>query len=85
MTGDKNKVSTYFSQIDAGYKTLVELSERWDEYIAAGDGDVVRRRLGTVGDKSPVLYVVYVYVYVYIYHIYIYIVYIYIYIYSIYT
>jgi len=53
VTGDKNKVSTYFSQIDAGYQTLVELADRWDEYIAAGDGDVVRRRLGTVGDKSP--------------------------------
>jgi hypothetical protein len=67
VTGDKNKVSTYFSQIDAGYKTLVELSERWDEYIAAGDGDVVRRRLGTVGDKSPVIYIVYVCIYVYMY------------------
>jgi len=53
VTGDANKVKTYFSQIDAGYKTLVELEERWDEYMAAGDGDVVRRRLGTVGDKSP--------------------------------
>jgi len=53
VTGDPNKVDTYFSQIDAGYKTLVELSDRWDEYMAAGDGDVVRRRLGTVGDKSP--------------------------------
>ena len=26
VTGDANKVSTYFSQIDAGYKTLVELA-----------------------------------------------------------
>jgi len=40
VTGDPNKVDTYFSQIDAGYKTLVELSDRWDEYMAAGDGDV---------------------------------------------
>ena len=53
VTGDANKVGTYFSQIDAGYKTLVELSDRWDEYMDAGDGDVVRRRLGTVGNKSP--------------------------------
>jgi len=53
VTGDANKVITYVSQIDAGYKTLVELSDRWDEYMDAGDGDVVRRRLGTVGDKSP--------------------------------
>jgi len=53
VTGDKNKVSTYYSQIDAGYKTLVELADRWDEYMDAGDGDVVRRRLGTVGNKSP--------------------------------
>ena len=40
VTGDPDKVDTYFSQIDAGYKTLVELSDRWDEYMAAGDGDV---------------------------------------------
>ncbi|EKX41636.1 hypothetical protein GUITHDRAFT_164343 [Guillardia theta CCMP2712] len=53
VTGDPNKVSTYLSQIDAGYQTLVELQEKWDGYIAAGDGDVIRRRLGTVGNKSP--------------------------------
>ena len=53
LTGDKNKLSTYFSQINAGLLTLVDLDQRWDQYIASGDGDVVRRRLGTVGSKSP--------------------------------
>jgi len=53
LTGDKNKLSTYFSQINAGLLTLVDLDERWDQYIASGDGDGVRRRLGTVGSKSP--------------------------------
>ncbi|KAJ1492854.1 hypothetical protein T484DRAFT_2871927 [Baffinella frigidus] len=53
VTGDKNKMSTYYSQIEAGYETLVDLGDRWDAYVAAGDGDVIRRRLGTVGTKSP--------------------------------
>ena len=53
VNGDKNKMSTYSSQIQAGYETLVDLGERWDAYVAAGDGDVIRRRLGTVGTKSP--------------------------------
>jgi len=53
ITGDPNKMGTYYSQIHAGLETLEELDQRWDSYIEAGDGDVVRRRLGTVGNKSP--------------------------------
>lgn len=52
-TGPADKLSTYYSQISAGYLTLVDLEKRWDQYVAAGDGDVIRRRLGTVGSKSP--------------------------------
>jgi hypothetical protein len=33
----------------AGYKQLEQLSERWDVYAGAGDGDVVRRLLGEFG------------------------------------
>jgi len=53
VTGDPKKMATYYSQIHAGLETLEELDEKWDGYIEAGDGDVVRRRLGTVGNKSP--------------------------------
>mmetsp|Transcript_32474 Transcript_32474/g.63444 ORF Transcript_32474/g.63444 Transcript_32474/m.63444 type:complete len:279 (-) Transcript_32474:353-1189(-) len=53
LTGDKDKLSTYYSQINAGYLTLVDLEGRWDQYVASGDGDVIRRRIGTVGSKSP--------------------------------
>lgn len=53
VTGDPRRMKTYFSQIEAGYRQLEDLSARWDIYANAGDGDVVRRRLGTVGNKSP--------------------------------
>lgn len=53
ITGDPRRMTTFFSQIEAGYKQLEQLSERWDVYAGAGDGDVVRRLLGTVGNKSP--------------------------------
>jgi len=29
--------------LQAGYETLVDLGDRWDAYVAAGDGDVIRR------------------------------------------
>uniref|UniRef100_A0A6U4SMM7 Uncharacterized protein n=1 Tax=Hemiselmis andersenii TaxID=464988 RepID=A0A6U4SMM7_HEMAN len=53
LTGPKNKLSTFYPQINAGYLTLVDLDERWDQYNDSGDGDVIRRRIGTVGSQSP--------------------------------
>jgi len=53
ITGDAKKLATFYSQINAGLLTLQDLYDRWDDYVASGDGDVVRRRLGTVGNKSP--------------------------------
>lgn len=40
-------------QIEAGYKTLLDLRDNWEAKTGAYDGDVVRRDLGTVGVKSP--------------------------------
>lgn len=40
-------------QIKAGYETLLNLRDNWEEKTKAYDGDVVRRELGTVGVKSP--------------------------------
>jgi len=53
LTGPKDKLSTFYPQINAGYITLVDLNDRWDQYNESGDGDVIRRRIGTVGSKSP--------------------------------
>ncbi|EKX45998.1 hypothetical protein GUITHDRAFT_163075 [Guillardia theta CCMP2712] len=45
-------------KIRAGYATLVDLIENWTKYAGSGDelnGDNVRRQVGTVGNKSPLL------------------------------
>lgn len=46
-------IHRYMPQIEAGYKTLVNLRDNWEDKTQAYDGDVVRRDLGTVGVKSP--------------------------------
>lgn len=42
-------------QIEAGYNALVSLERDWGARTQDFDGDVVRRVLGTVGVKSPLL------------------------------
>ncbi|GAB0495191.1 hypothetical protein MMPV_006489 [Pyropia vietnamensis] len=51
--GDLTRVETYLPQLRAGAVTLKSLQERWDTLIS--NGDDVRRELGTVGLKSPLL------------------------------
>jgi len=51
--GDLTKVAAYLPQLRAGEQTLQSLQSRWDTLVT--NGDDVRRELGTVGLKSPLL------------------------------
>lgn len=51
--GDLTRVEAYLPQLRAGAQTLQSLQERWDTLVT--NGDDVRRELGTVGLKSPLL------------------------------
>lgn len=48
-------LKTYMPQIQAGYKALKDLQQTWEDKTKDFDGDVVRRVLGTVGVKSPLV------------------------------
>ncbi|CEM39206.1 unnamed protein product [Vitrella brassicaformis CCMP3155] len=43
----------YIARIQNGYLALKELLDKWGTVAAKGDGDAVRRYLGTVGTYSP--------------------------------
>lgn len=51
--GDLTRVEAYLPQLRAGAVTLKSLQQRWDTLVT--NGDDVRRELGTVGLKSPLL------------------------------